>query len=113
MAGNVFRGNNGTVSAKQKPAVKEEEVSISAEILGANPIPEQEKEEPTLKSQEQSGSEENPALLGIVPDRKKGKAYTIYLDSDVAAEVDRLAKKTRSNRSKVISTVLRNVLLKK
>ena len=122
MAGNVFRGNNGTVAPKQKPVRTEDEVSISAEILGANPIPEQITESPQIppievktlpRTQEQADYQDNPALSGIMPDRKTGKAYTIYLDSDVVSEVDRIAKKTRSNRSKVISIILRNVLLKK
>ena len=53
-------------------------------------------------------------LLANLKNKKPvGKGYNIYLDSDVIEKVDKLAKQAKTSRSKVLNTLLRNLLLDK
>ena len=52
----------------------------------------------------------NP-LAGLVKDKPKARSYALYLDDDVVAEIDRLAKEgSNLNRSKIANALLRRGL---
>lgn len=52
------------------------------------------------------------SLVEALTENKKpdSKAYSIYLDTDIVATVDKIAKKSKSSRSKVINMMLRKLL---
>lgn len=51
-------------------------------------------------------------LLAELKNKKPtGKGCNIYLDTDVIEKLDKLAKQAKTSRSKVINTLLRNLLL--
>ena len=51
-------------------------------------------------------------LAGIRETKPKSKSYAFYLDEEVVDALDQLAKQNKSNKSKVLNTLLRNLLLK-
>lgn len=56
--------------------------------------------------------EEPTNLLAELKNKKPtGKGYNVYLDADVIDKLDKLAKQAKTSRSKVINTLLRNLLL--
>lgn len=59
--------------------------------------------------------QETTNLLAELTQKKKpvGKGCNVYLDADVIEKLDKLAKQTKTNRSKVINTLLRNLLADK
>ena len=60
----------------------------------------------------QQEAQPNDILADLTPGEKpKAKSYGFYLDDDVVKALDRLAKDKRSNRSKMLNTLLRKVLL--
>ncbi len=91
----------------------------------ANPFKEQQRRatpnvravEPTV--QEEPVQEEQPVvknddlLAGLKPKKPVAKTYGFYLDDDVVAAIDKLAKQTHTSKSKVLNTLLRNALLNK
>ncbi len=50
-------------------------------------------------------------LAGILEQKPKAKSYGFYLDDEVVAALEKLAKQNKSNKSKVLNTLLRNILL--
>ena len=50
-------------------------------------------------------------LDGIIETKPRGKSYGFYLDDEVVAALEKLAKQKKSSKSKVLNTILRNVLL--
>ena len=68
----------------------------------------------TVEKTEEAPQEvqKNDILADLMPGEKpKAKSYGFYLDDDVVKALDRLAKDKRSNRSKMLNTLLRKVLL--
>jgi len=51
-------------------------------------------------------------LAGLIEKKQRGKSYGFYLDDEVVAALEKLAKQKKSNKSKVLNTLLRNILLK-
>ena len=79
------------------------------------PAPEPVKEPPVEKEAPVVEKPEEPTnLLAELKNKKPtGKGYNVYLDTDVIEKLDKLAKQTKTSRSKVINTLLRNLLLDK
>ena len=50
-------------------------------------------------------------LAGMLEQKPKAKSYGFYLDDEVVAALEKLAKQNKSNKSKVLNTLLRNILL--
>lgn len=50
-------------------------------------------------------------LSGMIEQKPKAKSYGFYLDDEVVAALEKLAKQNKSNKSKVLNTLLRNLLL--
>ena len=54
----------------------------------------------------------NDIIADLAPEVKpKAKSYGFYLDDDVVKALDRLAKAKRTNKSKMLNTLLRKLLL--
>lgn len=49
---------------------------------------------------------------GMVEQKPKGKTCAFYLDDEVNAALEKLAKQKKISKSKVLNTILRNVLIK-
>lgn len=63
---------------------------------------------------EQVPAEPSTNLLGDLSKKKPaGKNFTVYLDLDVVAAADNLAKENGLSRSTVINTLLKGILLDK
>lgn len=54
----------------------------------------------------------NP-LAGMVASKVGAKAYTYYLDDDVALAIEKLAKQNKISKSKVVNLLLKDILLNK
>ena len=52
-------------------------------------------------------------LAGMIEQKPKAKSYGFYLDDEVVAALEKLAKQNKSNKSKVLNTLLRNLLINK
>jgi hypothetical protein len=50
-------------------------------------------------------------LAGMIEQKPKAKSNSFYLDDEVVAALEKLAKQNKSNKSKVLNTLLRNILL--
>ena len=52
-------------------------------------------------------------LAGLMQEKAKpmAKSYGFYLDEEVVAALEKLAKQNKSNKSKVLNTLLRSILL--
>lgn len=76
---------------------------------------EQPEPEPVVSEEPMVEKQETTNLLAELTQKKKpvGKGCNVYLDSDVIEKLDKLAKQTKTNRSKVINTLLRNLLADK
>ena len=73
------------------------------------PVPAQTEEEPET---DLKPTQTNDILAELTMDVKpKAKSYGFYLDDDVVKALDKLAKSKRSNRSKMLNTLLRKLLL--
>ena len=79
------------------------------------PIPEPVEQPPVVKEDPVVEKPETTNLLAELTQKKKpvGKGCNVYLDADVIEKLDKLAKQTKTNRSKVINTLLRNLLADK
>ena len=56
--------------------------------------------------------EKENLLAGMVEKKARGKGYGFYLDDEVVAALDKLARQNKTSKSKVLNTLLRNMLLK-
>lgn len=50
-------------------------------------------------------------LAGMIEQKPKAKSYGFYLDDEVVAALEKLAKQNKSNKSKVLNTLLRKMLI--
>ena len=50
-------------------------------------------------------------LAGMIEQKPKGKSNSFYLDDEVVAALEKLAKQNKSSKSKVLNTLLRNLLI--
>ena len=102
MAENRFKKNHPTVDPNDPSiltrAGREEPVKTAVE-----PVPEPIKEEPV--------SDAKSLLDGIVTKKPAAKSYGFYLSADVVAALEKLAKQNKTSKSKVLDTLLRNLLL--
>ena len=51
-------------------------------------------------------------LAGMMEKKPRAKSYGFYLDDEVVAALEKLARQNKSSKSKVLNTLLRNMLLK-
>ena len=91
---NRFKSNHDVVDFTDPVAL----TAVPAEIKTNEAIP--------------PASQPNDILADLAPEVKpKAKSYGFYLDDDVVKALDQLAKEKKSNRSKMLNTLLRKVLL--
>ena len=96
---NRFKSNHDAVDFTDPSAL----TVVPAEVQTA-PV-----EEPVATTQPiQTGDLIADLTMDVKP---KAKSYGFYLDDDVVKALDRLAKSKRSNRSKMLNTLLRKLLL--
>lgn len=76
-------------------------------LIERNPFGGTELKKPNAKPVQQQPVD---ILAGLVEKKPEAGAYSIYLDTDVVAAIDDLAKKADVSRSKAINTMLRNLL---
>ena len=84
------------------------------------PIVMQEIKEEKVNQQEEKAPvapviEKEPAVdlfEGMEEQKPKAKSYGFYLDDEVVAALDKLAKQKKISKSKVLNTILRNALIK-
>ena len=78
-----------------------------------NPFTKKAKVQPNrVPTTEPAPAEPNTNLLGDLTKKKPaGKNFTVYLDLDVVAAADNLAKENGLSRSTVINTLLKGILL--
>lgn len=85
--------------SRQEHMVKEEAVVVS-------PVVEATDVEPPIKPEKEN------LLAGMLEQKPRGKSYGFYLDAEVVDALEKLAKQNKSSKSKVLNTLLRNLLLK-
>ena len=90
-------------SAKKTPPVSRQETVVRQEVV--------EEKEP-VKAEVSPAPAKDDILAGIRETKPKSKSYAFYLDEEVVDALDQLAKQNKSNKSKVLNTLLRNLLLK-
>ncbi len=109
--------------AASEPAVVESEVSISAaqpveapkveevQVVVAPAVVEEKPVEPVRENSIIEPEVKKNLLAGMLEQKPKAKSYGFYLDDEVVAALEKLAKQNKSNKSKVLNTLLRNILL--
>lgn len=106
--------------SKQEPEVKREEVrqpvvevpvkeEPKVETIEVVDVPEKQPE--PEKEEEKKDTKEN-LLAGILEQKMTAKTYALYLEADVVAELDKLAKRNKVSRSKALNSLLRSILIK-
>lgn len=81
---------------------KKDEVVVATDVEVRKPEPEKEVPEISIK---------DSLLAGMKEQKPRGKSYGFYLDDEVVAALEKLAKQSKSNKSKVLNTLLRKILL--
>lgn len=71
------------------------------------PIPVVEIQSETIP--ESKKSKKNP-VAGLIEEKPGGKSGAVYLDLDVWAGLDKVAKENKTNRSRIINALLRQAL---
>lgn len=94
---------------EQKP--QEEVKTPPAEVKEQETVQEPVNVQPAEPAVEETPAKEN-LLAGMLEKKPRGKSYGFYLDDEVVAALDKLARQNKSNKSKVLNTLLRNMLLK-
>ena len=74
------------------------------------PVKEEKPVEP-VKEVEIIETKASNLFAGLVEEKPRGKTTGFYLDEEVIAALDKIAKKNKTNKSKVLNTLLRNLLL--
>lgn len=91
---NPFNTNRNTVAPHRvEKALVEEKTEV---------LVEPEKKEPAPKKPKKKN-----LLAGLIEEKPEGKSYALYLDVDLVEEIDRLAKETKTNRSRIVNVLLR------
>lgn len=88
---NPFKTERNTVAPHIIEEVAEEKVIVEPEKKEAAP---------------KKSKKKNP-LAGLIEEKPEGKSYALYLDVDLVEEIDRLAKETKTNRSRIVNVLLR------
>jgi hypothetical protein len=107
------------------PYKKAEQVQKKAPGSRQEQKPQEEQTTPVVEVKQQETVTPQPAepavvetpvkedlLAGMLEKKPRGKSYGFYLDDEVVAALDKLARQNKSNKSKVLNTLLRNMLLK-
>lgn len=89
-----------------------DDITDPAEALLYTGIPKEPITEPRPEPEEQPVAPKMDLMAGIVKKKPKAKAYTFYLDDEVVAALEKVAKQHKTNKSKALNTMLRNALLK-
>ena len=89
-----------------EPKVEEKKQEVVAPVKEETPV------EPT-KEVEIIETKANDLFAGLVDEKPRGKTVGFYLDEDVIAALEKVAKQKKANKSKVVNTLLRNLLLDK
>lgn len=71
-----------------------------------------EEEKEVSKPVEEKTKDSTDLLAGLSEPKSEAKNYSIYLDTDVVTQLDKLAKRNKTSRSKVLNTILRNYFSK-
>ena len=91
-------------SAKKTPPVYRQDPVVQDEVIVEEKAPVVAEVSPAPATED--------ILAGMLEQKRKSKSYAFYLDEDVVNALDQLAKQKKSNKSKVLNTLLRNLLLK-
>ena len=97
-----------SVEVKVEPKKVEEKPVAKTKPGETSAVPVEELK-PEQPAEEPKPIKEN-LLAGIVEQKPAGKTYALYLDSDVVAALDKLAKQNKVSRSKALNSLLRNIL---
>ena len=95
------------VAPVEQPEVEtniEEKQEVIAPVVEEKPV------EP-VKENEIIETKAKDLLAGMIEKKPKAKGYGFYLDDEVVAALEKLAKQSKSNKSKVLNTLLRKILL--
>lgn len=66
-------------------------------------------EKPTPAPAPASQPQHNP-LASMKLEKPLGKSYAVYLDVELVEKIDRLAEMNKTNRSKIINTLLNDII---
>jgi hypothetical protein len=100
------------------PAVKEAPVVEESVVIPEVEVPAQ--ETPVMKKPAEAApatkpvaqkTEKKDPFAGMVEEKPRGKSYGFYLDEEVVDALEKLAKQKKISKSKVLNTILRNILL--
>jgi hypothetical protein len=95
--------------SRQEPAKVEEVKVAPVQVEEAKPV------EPEVKTTVAPVVAKEPVadiFDGMVEQKPKAKSYGFYLDDEVVEALEKLAKQKKISKSKVLNTILRNVLIK-
>lgn len=96
------------------PVVETPVVEVSAVVEEKMPVVEiapAVTETPAAEAPATEMSIKNSLLADMKEQKPRGKSYGFYLDDEVVAALEKLAKQSKSNKSKVLNTLLRKVLI--
>ena len=104
-----------TVEPKKEEAVvapveKPVEPKLEEKQEVVAPVKEEKPVEP-VKEVEIIETKAKDLFAGLVEEKPRGKTTGFYLDEEVVAALDKIAKKNKTNKSKVLNTLLRNLLI--
>lgn len=76
------------------------------------PVEEIKEAEPIKENSIIDFSGKDDSFAGLIEKKLRGKSYGFYPDDEVVTAPEKLAKQKKSNKSKGLNTLLRNILLK-
>lgn len=88
----------------ETPKIEEVQV-VAAPVVEEKPV------EPIKENEIIETDIKKNLLAGMIEKKPRGKNVGFYLDEEVVVALEKLAKQTKSNKSKVLNTLLRNLLI--
>lgn len=99
---NPFTNTKNTVLPREPFVVPDIEVE-------EKPVPVEEvKPEPTAAPKK--AKKKKSSFAGLVEPKSEAKSFALYLDIDLVEELDRIAKENKTNRSKIVNALLRQIV---
>ena len=87
------------------------EVKVEPKVVVTEPAKTEEVQPDPEKPEVKPAIKDN-ILEGVIEQKPAGKSFALYLDTDVVAALDKLAKQNKVSRSKALNSLLRNILIK-
>ena len=102
---NPFLNTKNEIKPKEKFIVPDIDVEVEEQEEVAVEV----KQPEPIAAPKRGKKKKNP-VAGLITAKSEAKSFALYLDVDLVEELDRIAKENKTNRSKVVNVLLRQIV---